>query len=140
MQSAKYSLILPSNQNEVSKVEQLVEQCASEHNFSEDLHGTLAIVITELFNNAIIHGNGCDESKKAALFIEISASEISVRITDEGVGFESSGVPNPLDESNLEKAGGRGIFIVEHMMDSVEHINSENGHEVVAKIARSVNV
>ncbi len=137
MTTANYSLILTSNQNEVSKVEQWVEKCAVEQHLSDDLHGTLAIVITELVNNAIVHGNECQPKKMVELNISVEPDQIKVSVEDEGQGFEPKGVPDPLADSNLEKAGGRGIFIVEHMMDETIHRKTNKGHIVETRIVRS---
>lgn len=134
MSRAKYKLILHSNQNEVSRVEKLIEKCAKEHNLSDDLHGTLAIVITELVNNAIIHGNKLDESKKVQLTIELNDKNLLARISDEGSGFKHRDLPDPREKENIGKSGGRGVFIASQMMDSIEYYNTNSGLTVEAQI------
>ena len=52
---------------------------------------------------------------------------ITVRVKDEGNGFDPSVIPNPLDDQNLLKESGRGIFLIKSMMDKVDFQMTENG-------------
>jgi len=49
----------------------------------------------------------------------LTRKEAVLVIRDEGRGFDPSTLPDPLDPANLEKASGRGIFLMRSFMDEV---------------------
>jgi CheY-like chemotaxis protein len=49
----------------------------------------------------------------------ISRAEAVCVVADEGPGFDPTKLPDPTEPSNLERAGGRGIFLVRTFMDEV---------------------
>jgi anti-sigma regulatory factor (Ser/Thr protein kinase) len=42
-------------------------------------------------------------------------------VCDDGPGFEPSSIPDPLSEENIEKASGRGLFLIRTFMDEVHY-------------------
>jgi serine/threonine-protein kinase RsbW len=79
----------------------------------------IAISVSELVNNAIVHGNRLDPGKTVTVHILVSANEVRVTVTDQGKGFNPAAVPNPIDDSNLLREVGRGLFIVKSFVDEV---------------------
>jgi serine/threonine-protein kinase RsbW len=57
----------------------------------------------------------------------VNRDSISVQVSDEGKGFDPESVPNPLDEQNLLKESGRGIFLIRSMVDRVDFRITETG-------------
>jgi CheY-like chemotaxis protein len=49
-------------------------------------------------------------------------------IGDEGVGYDSSKLPDPTDPSNMEKSSGRGLLLIRTFMDDVRL--NEKGNEI----------
>jgi serine/threonine-protein kinase RsbW len=41
-------------------------------------------------------------------------------VKDEGRGFNYENLPDPTAPENLEKIGGRGIFLMKHLSDEVQ--------------------
>ena len=41
-------------------------------------------------------------------------------IEDEGEGFDLALLPDPTEPENIEKTGGRGIFLIKHLSDDVK--------------------
>jgi serine/threonine-protein kinase RsbW len=41
-------------------------------------------------------------------------------VKDEGPGFDYAHLPDPTSPENLEKPGGRGIFLMRHLSDEVQ--------------------
>jgi anti-sigma regulatory factor (Ser/Thr protein kinase) len=56
-----------------------------------------------------------------------------VTVRDEGSGFTSSDVENPLGSANLYKASGRGIYLIKHFVDEMSHNNIGNEITMVKK-------
>ena len=47
-----------------------------------------------------------------------------MRVTDEGEGFDHSAVPDPTAPENLLQVGGRGVFLMQQLSDSVYFHNN----------------
>ena len=69
--------------------------------------------------NAIEHGNECDPTKRVDVCVEAGSHQVIVCVRDEGKGFDPQKVPNPRDDVNLMKLSGRGILMIEALMDDL---------------------
>ena len=126
-----FTLVAPSNQNGlIQEIESLAEQAAFHAGLAEDERDSLAIAITEVGNNAIMHGNKRDPNKKVYVTIQASAEGVEVIVGDEGTGFNPENLSNPLDPENLLRESGRGVFIMRSLMDEVKFSFSKGGTEV----------
>jgi serine/threonine-protein kinase RsbW len=89
----------------------------------EDSSHWVSVAIRESVINAIKHGNRNDESKRVFVDFETSTptagSELTIRVRDQGEGFEPEEVADPLAPENLLKSSGRGIFLIRNFMDDV---------------------
>jgi serine/threonine-protein kinase RsbW len=126
-----FTLVAPSNQHGlIQEIESLAEQAAVYAGLAEDERDSLAIAITEVGNNAIIHGNKRDPNKKVHLTIHAGPGGVEVIVRDEGTGFNPDKLSNPLDPENLLRESGRGVFIMRSLMDEVNFSFSAGGTEV----------
>jgi serine/threonine-protein kinase RsbW len=85
----------------------------------EDLH-KIGMSVREGVINAYNYGNQQDRRKKITLTIEITPETYTVRVLDQGKGFEVANVPDPLAEENLLRTSGRGLFLMRAFMDAFE--------------------
>jgi len=92
----------------------------------------VGVAVRESVINAIKHGNGNDEQKRVHVEFTPVDSGISIRVRDEGPGFDPASIPDPLAPENLLKASGRGIFLIRSFMDEMQLQRApEGGMEVV---------
>jgi serine/threonine-protein kinase RsbW len=74
--------------------------------------------------NAIKHGNREQPAKRVTIEFAFTPvndpTELEVKVTDEGEGFEPQEVADPLAPENILKSSGRGIFFMRSFMDDVE--------------------
>jgi serine/threonine-protein kinase RsbW len=126
----KFKATLPSKPEVIEKIERLAEQAANLAGFNEEEQDSLAIAVTEIGNNAIIHGNKKNPKKKVFVNIAVNGHEVRVTIRDQGSGFDPEALSNPLDPENLLRESGRGVFIVRSLMDEVLYNFSKRGAEV----------
>jgi len=124
-------LVISSDQNELVKVENLSNRISKKVSLSEGKSDNLAIVLTELVNNAILHGNKNQPQKKVTISVSYFDSYVKVSVKDQGNGFDPSGLKDPRDPENIWKDSGRGIFLVKKLVDSVEFYPTEEGMEIV---------
>ena len=51
--------------------------------------------------------------------VRSAVPELTIRVRDQGLGFDPELLANPLDPENLLKSSGRGIFLIRSFMDDV---------------------
>jgi serine/threonine-protein kinase RsbW len=89
----------------------------------DDARHWVSVAIRESVINAIKHGNHYDATKHVFVDLETQSNgqpELSIRVRDEGEGFDPEEVADPLAPENLLKASGRGIFLIRSFMDNVQ--------------------
>lgn len=111
---------IPSLSENIRMIESFIDNAREKFSLDDDIYGNIMIAITEAVNNAIKHGNGSDSSKNVSLSLSLDESHIKFRIEDEGQGFDYDNLPDPTSPENIEKPGGRGIFLMKHLSDEVE--------------------
>ena len=116
-------LIVSLNES-LKEIEYFLEQVVVEHNVSDEVFGNMLIGV-ETVNNAIIHGNKEDDSKKVTLEFEREEGpdKLVFHIHDEGSGFDYNGLPDPTHPDNLMVVGGRGVFLIKQLADWVVFSN-----------------
>ena len=81
------------------------------------------VAVRESVINAIKHGNQGDTHKRVFVEFELAMTprvrEITIRVRDQGLGFDPSLVADPLAPENILKASGRGIFLIRNFMDDM---------------------
>lgn len=121
------SLKVPSNPQNIAIVEKFIDDLRNEVNIGDDVYGNILISLTEAANNAIIHGNKCDESKNLTIDYSLDdrGKNLTFIVKDEGPGFDYNHLPDPTEPENLEKTHGRGVFLMMQLADMV--VFSDNG-------------
>lgn len=119
---------IPSIPENIRIVESFVDNAKDDFKINDDLYGNIMVSLTESVNNAIIHGNQKDKTKMVNLTLCIDDKTIRFFIKDEGTGFDYKNLQDPTSPTNLEKVGGRGIFLMNHLCDEVNF--NEIGTEV----------
>lgn len=128
---------IPSIRSNIRLVERFILELNDEVALEESVLDRIMISITEVVNNGIIHGNKAEPSKHVHLSCSCYDDRIDFVVRDEGSGFLPDDLPDPLDEDNLLKEGGRGVLIIRAMMDTVEFRQGAQGMEVFLSIRRA---
>jgi serine/threonine-protein kinase RsbW len=114
------NLIIPSDRIAGRDAEDRILKAVDEIGFGPHSAFAVKLSLQEALTNAIKHGNRLDPGKKVHIHVTLSKRQIAIEIEDEGPGFARCDIPDPRAEENLEKCSGRGIFLIESYMDSVE--------------------
>lgn len=122
------SIQIPSLVENIRMIESFIDNAKERFRLDDDLYGNIMIAVTEAVNNAIKHGNSSNSSKNVFLSLTLNENLLKFVVKDEGAGFDHNNLPDPTAPENLEKPGGRGIFLMKHLSDEVEF--SENGKTV----------
>ena len=76
--------------------------------------------VRESLANAIVHG--CQEDRERTVKISVGCDEgrgMIIVVRDPGSGFDPSKLPNPVEGEQLFSESGRGIFLINRLMDEV---------------------
>lgn len=122
---------IPSIVENIRIVESFIDNVKDKYKIDDDIYGNIMIAVTESVNNAIKHGNNCDKNKNVTLTAVYEDNLVRFIVEDEGPGFDPAKLPDPTAPENLEKLGGRGIFLMEQLADEVTFSNEGKTSEMV---------
>jgi serine/threonine-protein kinase RsbW len=79
----------------------------------------IEVALGEALANAVIHGNREHSTKRVSVTCRCSRDgEVSIRVQDQGHGFDTDTVPDPTIPTNRFSTG-RGIYLMKTLMDIV---------------------
>lgn len=106
----------------------------------EALHW-VGVAVRESVINAIKHGNANDARKRVHVeFTPLDGGTpgLSIRIRDEGPGFDPASLADCLAPENLLKSNGRGIFLMRSFMDELVLQRAPEGGMEVRLVKRAL--
>lgn len=113
----------------IQVIESFIDNAKEDFEINDDMYGNIMISVTECISNAIIHGNKSNADKMVHLELQMQQGLLKCSIEDEGSGFDYSNLPDPTEPENIEKLGGRGIFLMRNLSDDVKF--EENGKKTI---------
>jgi serine/threonine-protein kinase RsbW len=131
----EFEIRIPSSTTEGQKVQERIITRLEEIGFPARGIFGVRLALEEALVNAIKHGNGLDPKKEVFVTCQISQDKVRVVIEDQGPGFRLQDVPDPTEDENLEKPGGRGIMLMRAFLSVVEY--NERGNRVVLEKHRN---
>ena len=134
MAEPKYYLEIESTPNNLITVEEFVNYFSIELGLDQEKINGLLLAITEATTNAIIHGNKNNKLKLVRIYVYVEDSTLTVKIKDEGKGFDPTTVPDPTDPENLLKDSGRGLYLMRVYMDTLTYNQTAEGAETILTI------
>ena len=93
------------------------------------------LALQEALANAIRHGCQGDRTKSIQCCVTYDAGDVLIVVRDPGPGFDLTAVADPLDETNLLKGNGRGIFLINQLMEDVRF--ADGGRELHMRKGRA---
>jgi anti-sigma regulatory factor (Ser/Thr protein kinase) len=127
--TCQMNLTVPAVPSSIQTVSEGVTQILSSKGWKEDDIIKVDLALQEALANGIRHGAKNDPSKSIQCVVSTDPSgELVVIVRDPGTGFDPSKVANPLEADNLLKASGRGVFLINQLMDDVAF--ADGGREV----------
>jgi serine/threonine-protein kinase RsbW len=89
----------------------------------------IELALQEALANAIRHGCHGDPSKSVECRVTYERTgDVLIVIRDPGPGFDVTRVPDPLEDANVLRASGRGLFLIRQLMDEVRF--ASGGREI----------
>lgn len=122
---------IPSLTENIRIVESFIDNVKDRFHIDDDIYGNIMVAVTESVNNAIRHGNKLDKNKSVVLAVTSEENRLRFLIEDEGPGFDYENLPDPTAPENLDKLGGRGIFLMKNLADEVNFQKDGKAVELV---------
>tara|TARA_B100000902_G_C27288595_1_gene905832 strand:- start:690 stop:1121 length:432 start_codon:yes stop_codon:yes gene_type:complete len=130
-------ITLNSALEELSKVETYFDQLLKKELIPAEIYGNVMVATTEAILNAINHGNQNDTEKTLHFYAKSDDKTLSIKVVDQGKGFDHSALPCPTNTENLENLSGRGIFIIRTLADQVTFKN--HGSTIILEFSLYTN-
>jgi serine/threonine-protein kinase RsbW len=115
----KKEINISSRIESLSIVENLIDEISIDLNLVADIYGNVLIAVIEAVTNAIVHGNKNEASKLVRISFFDDSNYLTVRVEDQGPGFDFDDIPDPTKPDNVEKPDGRGVFLMRHLADEI---------------------
>jgi serine/threonine-protein kinase RsbW len=109
---------------EVTEIDPVVERIMGAVKQMECAAGKeldVQLSLQEALANAVVHGCNRDPGKQVR--VQVGCDEgrgMLIVISDPGTGFDPEEVPSPLVGENVFSSHGRGIFLINQLMDHVQ--------------------
>jgi serine/threonine-protein kinase RsbW len=118
--SPSVKMTIASSYSDAREVQRLIREAIEQADYDPDSQFAIKLSLEEAIINAIKHGNKLDKDKHVHVEWSVTPEAAEIIIEDEGPGFSRTDVPDPTDDSNLQKLTGRGILLIETYMNTVE--------------------
>jgi serine/threonine-protein kinase RsbW len=133
---AMFRYSFPSDPQYIPGVVHVVSLLALEFGYSTaDWATNVPLAVDEAISNAIKHGNRRDPRKRVEVEGQVDAEQLRIKVRDEGDGFERDRDHDPVDPANLLAPSGRGLFLIESVMDDVRYTQDGRCIEMVKRAA-----
>jgi serine/threonine-protein kinase RsbW len=117
-----FEVTLPAEVAAISPVVGWVMRLVGELEYSTGKEFEIEMALREALANAVLHGCKADPSKKVECSVSGDREQgILIVVRDPGTGFDPTSLPSPTDDSNLHSDHGRGILLINKLMDEVKH-------------------
>jgi anti-sigma regulatory factor (Ser/Thr protein kinase) len=127
--TCQFTMTIPADPSAIPALTDGVTHVLQEKHWNEDDVMAVELALQEAVANAIRHGCGGDRTKKLQCSVACDESgEVVITVRDPGTGFDHTTVANPLHPENILKPSGRGIFLINGLMDDVQF--ADGGREV----------
>ena len=127
--TCQFSMTIPADPTAIPRITDGVTSVLTQAHWPEDQVMAVELALQEAVANAIRHGCRGDASKQLQCTVNIdSAGEVVITVRDPGTGFDPHAVADPLAPENVLKPSGRGIFLINGLMDDVEF--ADGGREL----------
>jgi serine/threonine-protein kinase RsbW len=130
---------LDSTLESVDSAEELATKMAERAGLEDEDLMKIGMAVRESMVNAVVHGNRYNANKKVRFSVAHTTDRFTIRIADEGEGFDVESLPDPLAPENLLRTSGRGIFLIRSFMDEFDIRRGDAGGMEVTLVKHLVS-
>ncbi len=127
--ACELNLVIPADPSAVDAVTEGVMRVLRDKGMADSDDHHVELALQEALANAVRHGCKNDPTQKIQCVVTCDASgDVVIVVRDPGPGFDVGAVPNPTEKANLFKPSGRGVFLINQLMDEVKF--DDGGREI----------
>jgi serine/threonine-protein kinase RsbW len=116
----KLEVTLPGEAGAISPVVEKIMGVVTEMGCAADREFEIETALHESLANAIRHGTAYDPSKQIQCCVACDqARGMLIVVRDPGPGFDPESIPSPIVGENIYSTGGRGIYLINQLVDEV---------------------
>jgi serine/threonine-protein kinase RsbW len=125
----RLNFTLPADVHAIDGVTEGVMAMAREMECAKGKEFEVETALREALANAIVHGARGDATKLIQCCVACDeARGMLIVVRDPGEGFDPASIPSPIVGQNVYSGHGRGIYLINQLMDTVEFVG--NGTEI----------
>jgi serine/threonine-protein kinase RsbW len=129
----KLDATLPADVNAISPIIANIMAIIKEMGCAAGREFEIELALNEALANAVEHGSARDASKQVQCCVACDhARGMLIIVRDPGPGFDPSSIPSPVVGRNIFSTGGRGIYLINQLMDEVRF--EKGGAEIHMRI------
>jgi DNA-binding response OmpR family regulator len=130
----KTYLRCPSRSELIADVVFLASQSAISMNFARnDLDNNVKLAMVEAITNSMEHAHQWEAGKLVDIIIDVSSTAFRIIIQDQGEGFDYMRERDPTDPENIVRERGRGLFLINAIMDEVRYSKGGSRLEMIKR-------
>ena len=127
--SLRVRVTLAADRNAVDPVVTQVMEAVRQSNCVNGKDEAIELALQEALANAVVHGAKEDPSKIVECLVACDDQRgVLIIVRDPGEGFDPKAIPTCTVGENLYSNHGRGIFLINQLMDEVKF--AKNGTEI----------
>ncbi len=128
----KIDLVIQADLRRINEVVEGVLKIASKMDCAKGKEFEIETALREALANAIIHGCGSDPNRRVQCCVACDMERgMLIVVRDPGAGFDPAQVPSPILGENVFSEHGRGIYLINQLMDEVHF--TKGGTEIRMK-------
>ena len=125
----RFEVTIPGSVDAIPPVVEQVMGVVGEMGCADGSEFEIEVAVNEALANAVEHGCEHDPSKEVSVTVECDPKHgMLIIVRDPGPGFDPGAIPSPVQGENLFLSHGRGIFLINQLMDEVHF--KEGGTEI----------
>lgn len=125
----KLKVTLSAERKAVDPVVRNVMEIVRDMQCATGKEDAIELALTEALANAVVHGAKEDPSKTVECIVACDEDRgMLIVVRDPGPGFDPANIPNCCDGENVFSTHGRGIYLINQLMDEVKF--HRNGTEI----------
>lgn len=137
--TCELNIVIPADTAAMQKVTAGLKEILAGKHWPEEEVMDVELALQEALANAIRHGCKNDATKQVQCCVTFDKTgELVIVVRDPGPGFDVAAVPDPLAGDNLSKGSGRGVFLINQLMDTAEY--TDGGRKVLMRKRPSATV
>ena len=120
----KLKVTLAADRNAIDPVVQGIMDVVRNMQCATGKEDAIELALSEALSNAVVHGAKGDPKK--VIECDVACDEargMLIVVRDPGPGFDPASIPSPVAGENIYSNHGRGIFLINQLMDEVRFRN-----------------